>query len=401
MDVVIIGAGQAGVQVALSLRQKGHEGAIILIGDEAHLPYQRPPLSKAYLKGDMGRDSLTLRPADALAAQGITLRLGAKVTAIDRVGHLVVTGGEPIPYDRLVLATGTRPRALALPGADLPGLFSLRGIGDADALAAALQTARDVVIIGGGFIGLEVAATARAEGMTVTVVEAAPRVMARAVAPAVSDWFEEMHRGMGTTMLTGTGVAAIEGTGQLETVILTNGARLAADLVLVGIGAIPNAELALAADLPCPNGIAVDGHGRTADPEIFAVGDCALHPNPYAGGPFRLESVQNAIDQAKAVAAALLGDAAPYDAVPWFWSDQGSAKLQTTGLPITPEVHVLRGDPDQGRFTVFHLKGGRIIAADSVNMPADHMAARRLVAARAVIAPETLADPAIPLKSLI
>ena len=374
MDVVIIGAGQAGVQVALSLRQKGHAGGITLIGDETHLPYQRPPLSKAYLKGGMGRDSLTLRPADALAAQGIMLWLGTRVTGIDRTGHLVVTDREPVPYDRLE---------------------------DADALGAALQAARNVVIIGGGFIGLEVAATARAKGLSVTVVEAAPRVMARAVAPAVSAWFEAMHRSIGTTVLTGTGVAAIEGTTRVETVILSDGARLPADLVLVGIGAVPNAELALAAGLSCPNGIAVDAQGRTADPDIFAVGDCALHPNPSAGGPFRLESVQNAIDQAKAVAAALLGDAVPYDAVPWFWSDQGSVKLQTTGLPINPDAHVLRGDPSEGRFTVFHLKDGRIIAADSVNMPADHMAARRLVAARAVITPETLADPAIPLKSLL
>ena len=401
MDVVIIGAGQAGVQVALSLRQKGHTGGITLIGDEAHLPYQRPPLSKAYLKGEMARDSLTLRPADALVGQGIALRLGVKAIGIDRAGHLVITDGEPVRYDRLVLATGTRPRELTLPGANLPGLFSLRGIEDADALAKALNAARMVVIIGGGFIGLEVAATARAKGIGVTVVEAAPRVMARAVAPVVSTWFEAMHRSMGTTVLTGTGVAAIEGTARVEAVILSDGTRLPADLVPVGIGAVPNAELAQAAGLPCPNGIEVDALGRTADPAIFAVGDCSLHPNTYAGGPFRLESVQNAIDQAKAVAGAILDDAAPYDAVPWFWSDQVAAKLQTTGLPINAEAHVLRGGPDQGRFTVFHLKAGRIIAADSVNMPADHMAARRLVAARAVIAPETLADPAIPLKSLI
>lgn len=401
MDVVIIGAGQAGVQVALSLRQKGHEGGITLIGDETHLPYQRPPLSKAYLKGEMARDSLSLRPSDALVGQGISLRLGVKAIGIDRAGHAVLTDGETVRYDRLVLGTGTRPRELTLPGANLPGLFSLRGIEDADALAKALNAARMVVIIGGGFIGLEVAATARAKGLGVTVVEAAPRVMARAVAPFVSTWFEAMHRSMGTTVLTGTGVAAIEGTAGVEAVILSDGTRLPADLVLVGIGAVPNTELAQAAGLPCPNGIEVDALGRTADPAIFAVGDCSLHPNPYAGGPFRLESVQNAIDQAKAVAGAILDGTAPYDAVPWFWSDQGAVKLQTTGLPINAEAHVLRGAPDQGRFTVFHLKAGRIIAADSVNMPADHMAARRLVAARAVIAPETLADPAIPLKSLI
>lgn len=401
MDVVIIGAGQAGVQVALSLRAGGHSGGITLIGDEPHAPYQRPPLSKAYLKGEMTAEQLALRPAEALAAQGIDLRTGVRVTGIDRTARAVTGDGLRQPFDALVIATGTRPRSLPVPGADLPGVLTLRGIEDADRLAAALETAENVVIVGGGFIGLEAAATARLKGKVVTVVEAAPRVMGRAVAPAVSEWFQALHRCMGTDVRTGTGVAALEGSDRVEAVVLADGTRLPADLVLVGIGAVPNDELARAAGLACPNGIATDAQGRTADLGVWAAGDCALTPNPYAGGPFRLESVQNAIDQAKCVAAAILGSDKPYDAVPWFWSDQGSAKLQTTGLPIDPEAHVLRGDPNLGRFTVFHLKGGRIIAADSVNMPADHMAARRLVAARAVIAPETLADPAIPLKSLI
>jgi 3-phenylpropionate/trans-cinnamate dioxygenase ferredoxin reductase subunit len=401
MDVVIIGAGQAGVQVALSLRQGGQAGGITLIGDEPHAPYQRPPLSKAYLKGEMGVEQLVLRPAQALAAQGIALRTGVRVTGIDRAARVVTGEGLSLSYDHLVIATGTRPRPLPLPGADLPGVLTLRGIEDADRLASALAAAQDVVIIGGGFIGLEAAATARLKGKAVTVVEAAPRVMGRAVAPAISAWFAAMHQGMGTVVLTGTGVAGIEGEGHVSAVTLADGRRLPADLVLVGIGAVPNDELARAAGLACPNGIATDARGCTEDPAIWAVGDCAYAPNPCAGGRFRLESVQNAIDQAKCVAAAILGGDRPYDAVPWFWSDQGSAKLQTTGLPLNPDAHVLRGNPDQGRFTVFHLKGGTIIAADSVNMPADHMAARRLVAARAMVAPKTLADPATPLKSLI
>lgn len=401
MDVVIIGAGQAGVQVALSLRQGGHAGGITLIGDEPHAPYQRPPLSKAYLKGEMGVEQLVLRPVEALAAQGIKLRTGGRVTGIDHAARVVTAEGLSLSYDHLVVATGTRPRPLPLPGADLPGVLTLRRIEDADRLASALAGAKDVVIIGGGFIGLEAAATARLKGKAVTVVEAAQRVMGRAVAPAISAWFEAIHRGMGTVVLTGAGVAGIEGAGRVASVTLADGRRVPADLVLVGIGAVPNDELAKAAGLHCPNGIATDAQGRTEDPAIWAVGDCAYAPNPYAGGPFRLESVQNAIDQAKCVAAAILGGDRPYDAVPWFWSDQGSAKLQTTGLPLSPDAHVLRGNPDEGRFTVFHLKGGTIIAADSVNMPADHMAARRLVAARAVVAPDTLADPAIPLKSLI
>jgi 3-phenylpropionate/trans-cinnamate dioxygenase ferredoxin reductase subunit len=401
MDVVIIGAGQAGVQVALSLRQLGHEGGITLIGNEAHAPYQRPPLSKAYLKGEMAAEQLLLRSPEALTAQAIKLRTGSNVTGIDRQARAVTGDGFSLHYDRLVLATGTRPRRLSVPGADLQSVLTLRGIEDADRLAAALETASDVVIIGGGFIGLEAAATARLKGRAVTVVEAAPRVMGRAVAPAISQWFEERHRAMGTTVLTGTGVSAIEGAARAEAVILGDGRRLAADLVLVGVGAVPNDELARAAGLDCPNGVATDSQGRTADPLIFAAGDCALTPNPFAGGAFRLESVQNAIDQAKCVAAAILGGDKAYDAVPWFWSDQGSAKLQTTGLPLNPDGHILRGDPSEGRFTVFHLRDGIVIAADSVNMPADHMAARRLVAARATIGAGILGDPAIPLKSLL
>ena len=401
MDVVIIGAGQAGIQVALSLRQLGHDGRIVLLGAEHHPPYQRPPLSKAYLKGETTQDQLILRPADALASMGIELHAGQPALSIDRAARRVACHGSTFHYDRLVLATGTRPRLLAVPGSKLQGVLTLRVIEDADRLRTALEHARNIAIIGGGFIGLEVAATVRAKGKPVTVIEAAPRVMARAVAPQVSAWFEAMHRDMGTDLRCGAGVSALSGQDHVETVELMDGNRIGADLVLVGVGAVPNVDLAEAAGLPCPNGIATDAQGRTADPNIFAAGDCALTPSHWAGGPIRLESVQNANDQAKIVAAVIMGQDVTYDAVPWFWSDQGSAKLQTTGLPIGTDAHVLRGDPQEGRFTVFHLRDGSVIAADSVNAPADHMLSRRLVAARATIPAAALADPGVPLKSLL
>ena len=399
LDVVIIGAGQAGVQVAQSLRQLGHDGRIVLVGDEPHLPYQRPPLSKAYLKA--GGD-LSLRPEETFATLNIELLRGERAHAIDRTARSVLCAGRTLVYDRLVLATGTRPRQLQIPGSGLRGVITLRSIEDATRLKEALARARNVTIIGGGFIGLEVAATARAMGKSVTVLEAAGRVMARAVSAQISSWFEAMHRSMGTDVRCGTGVEELQGQDDgVEAVMLTDGTRIASDLVLVGIGALPNVEIATTAGLPCPNGIATDERGATQDPSIFAVGDCALTPSPWADGPVRLESVQNAIDQAKTVAAVLMGHDARKEAVPWFWSDQGTAKLQTTGLPTGADSHLLRGDPAEGRFTVFHLRHGRLIAADSVNSPADHMAARRLVAARTSFPPEQLTDPAAPLKSLI
>ncbi|MGR9276190.1 NAD(P)/FAD-dependent oxidoreductase [Rhizobium leguminosarum] len=400
MGIVILGAGQAGLQIALSLRQKGYADTVTLVGDEPHLPYQRPPLSKAYLKGQADAASLAFRPAEALASQGIELRLGKPALLIERVGKWVEFEDSRLPYDKLAIALGTRPRKLALPGADLAGVMSLRGITDGEALLVALSAATDVVIIGGGFIGLEVAATAAAAGKTVSVLEAAPRVMARAVAPGISAWFEDMHREMGSRILTSACIASIDGDDRVRSVTLGDGEVIRADVVLVGIGAVPNTEIAVDAGLECPNGIAVDALGQTSDPDIFAAGDCTLHPNRYAGGAFRLESVQNAIDQAKVVAGAMMGETTPYDAVPWFWSDQGSTKLQTTGLPIGTDAHVTRGDPGASKFTIFHLKSGRVIAADSVNSPADHMCARRMVANGVAVAAETLADPATDLKSL-
>ncbi|MFB9981291.1 NAD(P)/FAD-dependent oxidoreductase [Mesorhizobium kowhaii] len=400
MGIVIVGAGQAGLQIALSLRQKGYDGGVVLLGDEMHLPYQRPPLSKGYLKGTADAASLVFRPAEALASLGIDVRLGQDVRRIDRTEKFVELETANLPYDKLALALGTRPRSLSIPGADLPGVLSLRGISDGEALLAALSASRHIVIIGGGFIGLEVAATAAAAGKQVCVVEAGERVMARAVAPQISAWFEDMHRSLGTRIETSAQVTSIDGDDRVRSVTLSSGEALPAEVVLVGVGAVPNIEIAAASGLECPNGILVDAYGRTSDPDVFAAGDCALHPNRFAGGMFRLESVQNAIDQAKAVAAAMMGEALPYESVPWFWSDQGDAKLQTTGLPLRTEQYVLRGVPDDGKFTVFHLKGGLVIAADSVNSPSDHMCARRIVANGISVSPEILSDPATDLKSV-
>ncbi|CDZ30258.1 FAD-dependent oxidoreductase [Neorhizobium galegae] len=400
MAIVILGAGQAGLQIATSVRQKGYTGKVVLIGDEPHPPYQRPPLSKAFLKGTTDAASLIFRPAEALAAQGIDLILGQKARRIDLIAKTVEINDGTVSYEKLALALGARPRQLAVPGADLEGVYSLRGLADGQKLMSALTSANNVVIVGGGFIGLEVAATAVAAGKVVTVLEAGPRVMARAVAPQISTWFDKMHRDMGTRIVTSAVIAWIDGTDHVKTVTLGDGEVIAADLVLVGIGAVPNTEIAAEAGLECPNGVLVDAVGRTADSDIFAAGDCAFHPNRFAGSYVRLESVQNAIDQSKTVAAAMLDETASYDAVPWFWSDQGQAKLQTTGLPFAAERHVVRGDPEAGKFTVFHLKSGRVIAADSVNSPSDHMCARRMVAGGIPVIPEVLADPATDLKTL-
>ncbi|MBA8909934.1 NAD(P)/FAD-dependent oxidoreductase [Aminobacter ciceronei] len=401
MRIVIIGAGQAGMQVASSLRQNGFGGDLVLIGDEQQLPYQRPPLSKAFIKRQVEPAGLLLRSAAALAEQRIDLLIDSRVTRIDRDAQLVQTNDRTVGYDYLVMATGARARNLQVPGSNLAGVMSLRSISDALTFRSALECAHQVAIVGGGFIGLEVAATAAAMGKSVTVIEGADRVMARAVAPLVSSWLEAMHSSMGTRILKGHAVASLGGCSRVQSVRLTNGDEVRADLVLVGVGGVPNVEIAKDAGLECPNGITVNEFGQTSDPRILAAGDCTLHPNRFAGGEFRLESVQNAIDQAKTVAGALLGDPKPYDSVPWFWSDQGSVKLQTTGLPIGTESYVTRGDPESGRFTVFHLKGGRVIAADSINSPADHMCARRLVAANHAVTAETLRDPNTDLKSLL
>jgi|SRR5579872_4355437 len=370
MGVVIVGAGQAGFQVAWSLRTEGFSESITLIGDEPYLPYQRPPLSKGFLLGKQELESATLRPEKFYQDQRIDLILGERVASIDRASRRVVlASGAGIPYDSLVLATGARVRKLPDPSA-----LYLRDLDDAARLKDRLDRASRVLVIGGGFIGLEVASAARATGKDVTVVELQPRLMARCVAPVISDFFRDLHRRHGVEILFGAGAPPPP-----------------ADLVVTGIGVTPNLELAQEAGLPVSDGIGIDDHLRTADPRIYAIGDCAVH-----GQRGRLESVQNAVDQARCAAANIAGKNQPYTAVPWFWTDQFDAKLQMAGLSGAADQTVIRGTAP--RFSVFYFRSGRLIAVDSLNRPADHMAARKLLAAGSTLTPEQAADESFALK---
>ena len=376
-DVVIVGAGQGGLQVAVSLRQDGFAGLITLIGDEPGLPYQRPPLSKAYMKdGDASR--LALKPESWFAESGVIFRPGTRVTAIDRAAGQVVLGDERLPFDHLVLATGAPNAVPPLPGVDLPGVHMLRGLGDAARLRAAMGHARRAVVIGGGFIGLEFAAVAAAAGVDVTVVEAADRLMARAVSAPMSQRFLDFHRAAGVAVRLATLGAGVWGDTAAQTVALSDGTEIPADLVLIAVGVRPDVQLAEEAGLETGDGIKVDGQLRTADPRIFAIGDCARFP--MGGASVRLESVQAAVDHARHVAGTIIGAAQPaYAALPWFWSDQGPLKLQIAGLATGHDrVHALT-DADGAVDTVFAFRDDRLIAVETVNQAGRHMAARRLL----------------------
>jgi 3-phenylpropionate/trans-cinnamate dioxygenase ferredoxin reductase subunit len=404
--VAIIGAGQGGYQAAASLREGGFAGRIVLIGDEPCLPYQRPPLSKSYLAGETPLAELWLRPHAFYDREKIEYRAAERVAAIDRAGGCLrlASGGE-IQCDHIVLATGARYRPLPVPGADLDGVLPLRTLADADILRERLSVAREVVVVGAGFIGLEFAAVARALGVGVAIVEVTRQPMGRVVSAEVSRFYARAHHGWGAELLLGTGVARILGEGGRAVAVETSDARrLPADLVLVGIGVIPNTELAEAAGLAADNGIVVDAELKTADPAIFAIGDCASFPTRFAPtgqahGRVRLESVQNCVDQARAVAAHLTGKPAAYDRVPWFWSDQRDLKLQIAGLTLGQDRTVLRGDPESGAFSVFCFRGGRLIGVESVNRPLDHMIARRLLLGEPRLTPEEAADPSFDLKA--
>lgn len=407
--VVIIGAGQAGVQTAEALRTLGFAGAITLLGDEVHPPYHRPPLSKAWMAGEMDAAQLLMRSPEVLARKNITLRTGVRATAIQRdTQTLVLDNGETLAYTGLVLATGSTPRMLSLPGADAQGVFALRSRDDASRIAdqMALCTERQlgVVVIGGGFIGLEVAATARKKGLTVTVLEAAPRLLGRVLAPVLSDWYAALHRSHGVQLELGATVAAldVDASGAVSGVRLGDGRTVPAGLVVVGIGVAANDQLAATAGLACDRGIVVDACGRTADPHIVAAGDCTAR-RLADGSLLRLESVQNATEQGKSAAAALMGQERPFTATPWFWSDQYDKKLQMAGLSAGADVWAVRGDmtsTDAG-FTVFHFQGTRLLAADSVNATKDHLAVRKLLDVGVSPTPEQAADAAFPLASLL
>jgi 3-phenylpropionate/trans-cinnamate dioxygenase ferredoxin reductase component len=403
--IVVAGAGQAGFQLAASLREAGFRDPITLVGDETALPYQRPPLSKAYLAGKTDREGLFLRQPGFFAEHGIGHRPGVRAVAIDRAERrLGLSDGSGLGYDHLVIATGARNRPLPVPGADLAGVRQLRGLADADALKAEIEAARAVVVVGAGFIGLEFAAVAAARGLAVTVIEAAERPMARAVSPEMGRFFHEAHAAAGVRFAFGAGVTAIVGRdGRPAGVALADGRELAADLVLVGIGVQPNQELARDADLPAADGVRVDAFLATPDPAISAIGDCARFPSPFAhgltpDGTVRIESVQNAIDQGRGLAARLTGKPAAYGALPWFWSDQGPHKLQIAGLAGPGDASVIRGS--RTAFSVFRFRDGRLSAVESVDRAGDHMVARRLLATGTALTRDQAADPAFDLKAL-
>ncbi|TAK48003.1 MAG: pyridine nucleotide-disulfide oxidoreductase [Xanthobacteraceae bacterium] len=402
--IIVVGAGQAGLQAAESLRADGYDGELLLIGEEPYLPYHRPPLSKQYLAGETDEERLVMRSAEALAEHRIELHRAARVTAIDRAARTVTLGdGRTLSYSGLVLATGSRPRLLPVPGADLDGVAYLRGLDDSRAILARLARAERVAVIGGGFIGLEIAATARKKfGKEVTVYEAVPRLMARAVAPPISDFFRALHEANGVRLRLDTTVAALEGEdGHVSAVVTGDGAREATDLVIVGIGIIPDDDLAKACGLACDAGIIVDACARTSDPRITAAGDCTARRIDGSDRFLRLESVQNAIEQGKSAAAALMGLERPFTAAPWFWSDQYDVKLQMAGLSAGYDGVVLRGAPEARAFSAFYFRAGRMIAVDSINRPADHVVARKILDSGAALSPGEAADPAFALKSVL
>ena len=402
--IIIAGAGQAGFQAASSLREQGFGGRIILAGNEPYLPYQRPPLSKAYLMGKLDRAALRLRPEGYFTENNIECRIGLKLGKIVRESHQAVfQNGETISYDHLILALGARNRPLPVPGAGLEGVVQLRTVDDADGLRGFLDHGGRIVVIGGGFIGLEFATLAVERGAEVTVIETADRPMARVLSKEMSEHFRAAHEAQGVRFIFGATAARVLGDTRVEAVETADGQRFPADLVLVCIGVIPNTEIAAQAGLATGNGIIVDEYLATNDPAISAIGDCALHPNPYAAnGVIRLESVQGAVDQARCVAARLTGHPAPYHSLPWFWSEQGALKLQIAGLTQPHDRIVARKAPPGGKdgLSVYCFRAETLVGVESVNRPLDHALARKLLAANGETpSPEQVAHPEFELKT--
>ncbi len=397
-QIVVVGGGQAAAQAVFTLRQRGFDGRLTLVAEEAHLPYQRPPLSKKYLTGEITAERLHLRTVEFYRERNVDLRLGARVGELHPDRHsLTLVNGESMHYDRLLLCTGSRVRRLNVPGSDLEGVYYLRTLEDADRIRTELLPGRRLVIIGGGYIGLEVAAVATAAGLAVTVLEAGERLMERSVGPHVADFYRACHTERGVDIQTRREVVALQGSGRVTAVSTRDGSIFPCDAVVVGIGIEPNMELAADARLTCDNGVAVDESAVTSDPDIAAAGDCTSHPSRLYGRRIRLESVHNAIEQAKAAAHALLEDPQVYNDVPWFWSDQFDLKLQSAGLALGHDSVVIRRGPDARHFAVFYLSDGRLIAVDAVNSPREFMQGRRLIGTGARPDPEALADPDISL----
>jgi len=402
-DVLIVGAGHGGAQVAVMLRTQKFAGSIAIIGDEPELPYERPPLSKEYFAGEKEFERIQLRPAKYWDEREVTMLLGKRVVSVDPVSHTVtIDGGETIGYGKLVWATGGSPRMLPIPGGDLLGVQGVRTKADADAMKAASETAGRIVVIGGGYIGLEAAAVLNKAGKKVVLLEALDRVLARVAGVDLSRFYEKEHRDHGVELHLGVCVDAIEGETRVTGVRLSDGEVIPADLVIVGIGIVPAVEPLIAAGAEGGNGVLVDRHCKTSLPDIYAIGDCAAHENHFAeGATIRLESVQNANDQANVVAKGIVGDEAPYHAIPWFWSNQYDLKLQTAGLSTGHDQTVLRGDPANRSFSVIYLKAGKVIALDCVNATKDYVQGRMIVTAGLRATPGQLADTQTPLKALL
>jgi 3-phenylpropionate/trans-cinnamate dioxygenase ferredoxin reductase subunit len=400
--ILIIGASHAAAQAVDSLRREGHSGPILLVGDEPGLPYQRPPLSKKYLSGEFDADRLWIRPAAFYEQQRVQRLPGRRATALDLSARSVLLDdGRDVGYGRLLLATGARARPATVPGAGRAGIHLLRTVADVDRIRAGLAAAQRVVIVGAGYIGLECAASCAKLGLQVTVLEMADRVMSRVVAPEMSAFYTAEHASRGVNIRLNQQVSGFDGTEHVTAVNCADGSVYPADLVIVGIGILPNIELADGAGIACDNGIAVDAYCRTSDPHVFAIGDCASQPSPRYGRRIRLESVDNAFEQAKTAAANLCGRELVHDKVPWFWSDQYDLKLQIVGLAQGYDRVILRGDPATRAFSCCYLVGDELIALDAVNQVKDFMAARKLIAQRARFDPTRLGDAAVALKDAL
>jgi 3-phenylpropionate/trans-cinnamate dioxygenase ferredoxin reductase subunit len=400
-NIVIVGAGLAGAEAAFALRECGHTGRILMIGRENWLPYDRPPLSKSYLKGDLARERLWLRPQNLYKDNGIELLLGNDVTSIDRTARcLYLDTGSVISYDRLLLATGGEARMLAIPGAHLNGVCTLKSLDDADQLRAKLERNNSVVIIGGGYLGMEFAATACQAGCKVTVLESQAMLLSRTLSAEIARYLRAEHEKRGVCVMTQVGVERIEGDDCAKTVVLTNGLRLSADIVLVSIGNQASDGLAHSAGLTVDRGILVDSDGRTSDPHVFAAGDCAASRREGFESPQRLESVQSATSQAKRAAAAMIGHTTGGSEIPWFWSDQFDIKLQIAGLPLPGDTALVRGSAEAHRFSVIYQNSERMTAIQCVNAPGDFAAAKRMIAERRIYPPELLTNPLIGMREI-
>ena len=397
--MVIIGCGQAGGQAAASLRQEKYEGPITMIGQEPYIPYQRPPLSKQYLSGEQEKEKLSLRQESFYSEKEINLKLGTSVLSLDPdKRELQLENGETVTYDKLLVATGGRPRKLEVDGHTLKGIHYLRNIDDVDAIKTQMNTSQNLVIVGGGYIGLEVASVAIKRGLTVCVLEMESRILERVTTEEMSAFYHQLHTDEGVDILTSTQAKAFKGSETVESVVCGDH-EIPADLVIVGIGILPNTEMAEAAGLETNNGLVVDEHCRTSNEHIFAAGDCTNHPNPILNRRLRLESVPNAMEQGRVAASNMLGGSKSYASMPWFWSDQYEHKLQMVGFSKDSDQSIVRGDMESKSFTVFYLKDDSIIAADSVNNPKEFIASKQLVGKKA--SPEVLADTSIELKTLI